>query len=279
MGGQNGSERGLVNASLHQWNILQGGNLAFSGLPDANLLIELVTLLPKTFMDMPQLSLLRRALLFGVALNLCLIVVRLSLYRPLLAMPGALRFIVEPVIGLVGCGLFTLAATSGKSVKLQEALWTATTWGIIGGALLVVHMVLESFGQHIGENSWITLAFMSITFLLWGVAGFVAARNTASAALGLLGGCWSAVVSVIVAVSFGFVLMFFDVPSLDYVGTWAEFKQSGWSDVHAFAIANSLEAGFTHLLAGLVLGSIFGAIGGGMARVWPKHPGSQLASS
>jgi hypothetical protein len=69
------------------------------------------------------------------------------------------------------------------------------------------------------------------------------------------------------AVNFGFVLMFFEVPSLDYVATWAEFKQSGWSDVHAFAIANSLEAGFTHLLAGLVLGCILGAIGGGVARI------------
>jgi hypothetical protein len=77
-------------------------------------------------------------------------------------------------------------------------------------------------------------------------------------------------VSVLAAVTFGFVLMFFEVPSLDYVATWAEFKQSGWSDVHAFAIANSLEAGFTHLLAGLVLGTIFGAIGSGMARIWLK---------
>jgi hypothetical protein len=191
-------------------------------------------------------------------------------------MPGALRFIVEPVIGLVGCGLFALAATSGKSVKLLDALWPATAWGMAGGALLVVHMVLENFGRRIGENSWITLAFMFITFLLWGVAGFVAARNTASTALGLLGGCWSAVVSVLVAVSFGFVLMFFEVPSLDYVATWAEFKQSGWRDVHAFAIANSLDAGFTHLLAGLVLGTIFGAIGGGMARILPTHPATRL---
>ena len=103
--------------------------------------------------------------------------------------------------------------------------------------------------------------------LLRGVAGFVAARNTANWALGLLGGCWCAVVSVLLAVSFGFVLMFFEVPPLDYVATWAEFRRSGWRDVHAFAIANSLDAGFTHLLAGFVLGSILGAIGGGMARI------------
>jgi hypothetical protein len=238
--------------------------------------LELVAVLAKTFVGMPSLSLLRRALLLGVAVNLCLIAVRVSLYRPLLAMPGALRFIFEPAIGLVGCGLFIHVVTSGNSPKLLDALRPATAWGLIGGALLVVHMALENFGRRIGENGLITLAFTVITFLLWGVAGFVAVRKTASTVLGLWGGCWSAVVSVLMAVSFGFVLMFFDVPSLDYVATWAEFKQSGWSDVHAFAIANSLDAGFTHLLAGLVLGYIFGAIGGGMARIRPKHAVTRL---
>lgn len=219
-----------------------------------------------------RLSLLRRALLFGVALNLCLIVLRVSLYRPLLAMPGALRFIVEPVIGLICCGLFTLAATFGRRVNLPVVLGPATFWGIVGGGVLVVHMFLENFGRHIGEDSRLTLVCMFSTFVLWGVAGFIAARNTASSALGLLGGCWSAVVSVLMGVSFGFVLMFFNIPSLDYVATWTEFKQSDWSDVQAFAIANSLEAGFTHLLVGLVLGTLFGAIGGGMARIRPRHP-------
>ncbi len=180
---------------------------------------------------MSQQSLLRYALLFGVALNLCLIVVRVSFYRPLLAMPGALHFVVEPVIGLAGYGLFAVAATSGENARRQKALYPGAAWGLVGGALLVAHLFLESFGRHRGENSWITLAFMFTTFVLWGVAGFVASRNTASTSLGLLGGCLSAVVSVLVAVSFGFGLMFFEAPSLDYVGTWPEFKQSGWHDV------------------------------------------------
>ncbi len=74
------------------------------------------------------------------------------------------------------------------------------------------------------------------------------------------------------AVSFGFVLMFLEVPSLGYVATWEEFKESGWSDVQTFAIANSLEAGFSHPLWGLALGCILGAIGGGVARILPGCP-------
>jgi len=140
----------------------------------------------------------------------------------------------------------------------------ATVWGLIGGVILVVHMILEIFGRHLGENGLLTLAIMFIAFLLWGVAGFVAARATESSCMGCLSGCWSAVVSVLIAVSFGFVLMFFEAPSLSYVATWQEFKQSGWSDVHAFAIANSLDSGFTHLLCGLVFGCI---LGGGAAHI------------
>jgi len=221
---------------------------------------------------MPRLLSFRRVLLFGVALNLCFIVVRVWSYRPLWAMPGALRFIVEPIIGLAGCGLFVVAATAGKQRERLDGLRLATAWGMAGGVLLVVHMALENFGRHVGENAGITLAFMLTTFLLWAVTGFVVARNTASILLGCRAGCWSAVVSVLLAVTFGFVLMFFDVPSLDYVAIWPEFKQSGWTDVQAFAIANTLDAGFSHLLAGLVLGSLFGVIGGGLARLWPRSP-------
>jgi hypothetical protein len=223
-------------------------------------------------------ALLRRVLILTIAVNLCLIVIRVSTYRPLLAMHGSIRFIVEPLVGLLGCGLFALAATSARCVKLPGVLRPATAWGLIGGAILVVHMALEIFGSHIGENGSITLAAMLITFLLWGVAGFVAARATASSFLGLLGGCWSAVVSVLMAVSFGFALMFFEVPSPGYVATWEVFKQSGWSDVHAFSIANSLDSGFTHLLCGLVLGSIIGAIAGGIARILPGPPVPAQAS-
>lgn len=222
---------------------------------------------------MPLRLPLRGALLFGITLNLCLIVVRVLLYRPLWAMPGAFRFVMEPVIGLVGCGLFVVAATAGERGKRLDGLRLATAWGMTGGALLVVHMALENFGRRIGENAGITLTFMFTTFLLWAVAGFLVARNTGSILLGCRGGCWSAVVSVLMAVAFGFVLMFFDVPSLDYVATWPEFKQSGWTDVQAFAIANTLDAGFSHLLAGLVLGSLCGAIGGSLGRLWPGSPG------
>jgi hypothetical protein len=112
---------------------------------------------------------------------------------------------------------------------------------------------------------------MLTTFLLWALTGFVAVRKTESLALGLLGGCWSAVLSVLMVVTCGFVLMFFEVPPVAYVATWPEFKQSGWTDVQAFAIANTLEAGFTHILAGFVMGCFFGGSGGCLGRILTKR--------
>jgi hypothetical protein len=58
-------------------------------------------------------------------------------------------------------------------------------------------------------------------------------------------------------------------PSPTYVSTWSEFKQSGWSNAHAFAIANSLEAVLSHLVIGPIAGTIFGILGVGIAKLLP----------
>jgi len=142
----------------------------------------------------------------------------------------------------------------------------ATAWGIVGGVLLVAHMALEEFGSRVGENAALTLAFMLTTFSIWGIAGYQGTYSSKRLTTGTIAGCWCATLSVLAAVSFGFAQMFSAVPPLAYVATWEEFKRSGWSDVRAFSIANSLDAGFTHLLAGFVAGSLTGSLGGVVAR-------------
>jgi len=214
----------------------------------------------------PSLLRLRFVLMMGVAVNLCLVIVRVWSYRPLLAMPGALRLVTETTVALLGCALFIALATSDRGIERQRGLWAATKWGTISGALLMTHMALENFGNRVGERGWITLTFMMTTFLLWVIVGFKTSENSIGNGLPLLAGCWSAVVGVLLALTFGFSLMFYDVSASGYVATWEEFKRSGWSDARAFAIANSLEAGFTHLLTGLVLGALCGGIGSLAAR-------------
>ncbi len=133
-------------------------------------------------------------------------------------------------------------------------------------------MTLENVGNRIGENSLVTLAFMSGGFLVWGIGGFIGTRKTGQLAGGMVAGCWSAMISVLMAVTFGLILTTANIPSPAYVSTWREFKQSGWTDAHAFAIANSFEAVLGHLLIGPIAGTLLGLLGGGMAKLVFRRP-------
>jgi hypothetical protein len=128
-------------------------------------------------------------------------------------------------------------------------------------------MALENFGGRIGENGKLTLAVMIAAFALWCVAGYRSALAGGTLGKGIASGCWAALVSILCAVTLGFLFMVFDIPPPSYVASWPEYVRSGWGDPHAFAIANSLESGFTHLLTALIVGGLLGALGGGLARL------------
>jgi hypothetical protein len=69
-------------------------------------------------------------------------------------------------------------------------------------------------------------------------------------------------------VTFGFVWEFYLItPKPEYVVTWGEFKRSGWTDVHAFTIANTLDSALSHLIVGPIVGAIFGGVAGVVTRI------------
>ncbi len=104
--------------------------------------------------------------------------------------------------------------------------------------------------------------------------------KTGSPALGILGALWAAIVCVLITITFGFVLTYTSLPRLEHVLAGdPDFVRSRWEDLHAFAIANTFGAGFSHLLGGLVVGlvvgsvgSLVGVIGGRRARSGSIHP-------
>jgi hypothetical protein len=137
----------------------------------------------------------------------------------------------------------------------------ATAIGAAGGVILSVHLALENFGARVGEDWRLTIAAMLSTFALWFASGWWAARDDSTLIAGTVVGGWTALVSVIFAITFGFIGMYFDVPSSAYVATWPEYIQKGVNDPRAFAIANTLEAATSHLATALILGSILGGAG------------------
>lgn len=136
----------------------------------------------------------------------------------------------------------------------------------------MVHMTQENF-RDLG-SVWNTIsgfALLICTFLLWGLAGFKASQRAGDLRSGALASFWSATVTMLVVVLFGFLLEFYlATPKPEYVATWGEFKRSGWTDIHAFTIANTLDSAQSHLIAGPIIGAIFGGLAGLLTRIQSK---------
>ena len=216
-------------------------------------------------------SALRLALLFAIGLNLAMIAIRVATYRPLLAMPGSLGYVLEPAGLLVAYAGIVVWATRRAGPLRQTVLEVGLRVGLLTGGLQIVHLAIEMFAPLSGSANAITLlSFMFGTFLIWGFAGFSSVRRTGSVGHGAAAGSWAAMVCMVSVLLFGFALMFSPYPRLEDVASWAEFERSRWTDVRAFAIANSLDSGISHLAIGPMVGAIFGGIAGLLERLG-KH--------
>ena len=206
-------------------------------------------------------------MILAVAVDLVL-VLRVAIVRDaLLRMPSGPNYVTKAVAPLLVYGLVFSGLAARRRLHRGAALQLGSGFGIVGGLLLTVHMGLENFGDRIGENSKVTLAFMLGTFLIWGVAGFRATQATGQWTDGAVAACWSAMVSVLTAVTFGLALLATNIPPPAYVATWPEFKQSGWTDARAFGAANCLDAVLSHLVVGPAAGVLLGSLGAGIARL------------
>ena len=199
---------------------------------------------------------MRFVLLAGIAASIAMAAIQVARYPPLLMLPGGRAFVIEPAVALLVYAAL-IAAADGPA---RQAMF-----GVIAAAVQTAHLLTENT-VHLGggRDAMVTLAFMLATFTVWGVAGYRAGRLVP----GLLAGIWSAVATMSIVVAIGFAIEFYwIVPSPAEVVTWGEFQRSGWGDVRAFTIANTLDSAFSHLLIGPIVGAVVGVIGGAIARI------------
>jgi hypothetical protein len=227
-------------------------------------------------------STIRFALLVGIALSLALMGVRVWLYRPLLVMPGGSTFVLDTALVLLLYAVLIVWATRSNAPLRRAVLRSATPVGLVAAAVEIAHLAAENiiqFGPPWEAIS--TLTFMLGTFLLWGIAGYRSARSARAIGPGAVAGFWSAIVTTAILVPFGFALEFYlAMPKPEYVVTWGEFQRSGWTDVHAFTIANTLESALEHLVEGPIIGAIFGGVAGVVTRIPGKpRPGTTIAQA
>jgi hypothetical protein len=220
---------------------------------------------------------LRAVVLAVILLNLTLIGGQLLLYRPLLAQPNALTYVLEPVIGLLAYAAVTFWITGPANPARRIALREGTVIGLIGGVLFAINLASETFLDLPAPASlFATAPFFLGTFVLWGVAGYRTARQTSSVPLGCLAAIWSAMCTILLTLTFGFSLSYVALRRLQQIlATSPEYARSGWNDLHAFAVANQFDAAFSHLLVAVVIAIIAGTagslIGTGLARRRPQR--------
>jgi hypothetical protein len=217
------------------------------------------------FGSMPAL---RTTLLLVIAVNLVMVGIRVFLDPQLLGMPGGLQSALEPAAMLTLDALIVTWATSGISPLTQAMVREGTAVGLFSGTLEVVHITLENYGHFNARlESVSTGGFLLGLLLLWSIAGYRATRSTADIGAGLLAGSWSAIVGMLMAMTYGFSQLFWGLPRLEQrnVGS-PDLLRSGWTDLHTFTIADVFEAGFKILLIGPVAGAVLGGLGAIIAR-------------
>jgi hypothetical protein len=213
---------------------------------------------------------LRRWLLVLIGCDLGLVALRAATYPAFFSMPGALSYLIAPVGVLViyAVVVVTLPFLAVRFPGAPTAVRVGTVAGLVGGALDIASNTLESLltlPQPIVALA--TLVAMLGLFLAFGVAGFLGSRGAGSFLLGVGAAVWSAVVAIVIAVTFGFLLVNTALPKLahDELGD-PDYVRSGWTDVRAFAIANTFDAGVTHLVEAPIIATALGAVGSGLGR-------------
>jgi len=215
------------------------------------------------------MSWLRGALLTLIGLNITLMALNIALYPAFFTQPNALFYLLESLASLIVYAVIAFLTTGRISSQADVASRIGLLFGLLTGCLWLVNLTLETFTNISGGAGILATApFLLGGFLLWGVAGVVAAWRTSSIGSGMLAAVWSALLCALLTVAYGWTLPLVAQARLqEGLVNDPDFLRSRWTDLHAFVLANSFDSGFSHLLGALIIGLTLGAIGA-VAAVW-----------
>ena len=212
-------------------------------------------------------STLRLVLLLVIAGNIGMAVIAMFMYPPLLTMPHSYSYILE--LGIMFLVYVPIVFWATKPSVAASTLQIATFWGVIAGLLEMVHISVENFGHLTARAETVSTGiFMGLLFLLFAVSGCRITLRNRNLISGVLCGSWSAVVCMLLVMTYGLSQLFWSFGAIEKhdMGD-PDFIRTGWTDMHAFVIADIFEACFKILLVGPMAGIIFGFLGAALARL------------
>jgi hypothetical protein len=211
----------------------------------------------------------RRAfgLLTFIAIDIAMTIIALVRYPAFFSQPGARILVVQLACALLAYSVAIVFIARTHGPYWGSILSAAIVFGILTGTLEIMNIGIENGLPFAARGPILPIGFMLTVFTLWGIAGFRTTRTLRSTRAGLLAALSSAAICMLIAVAAGFIIELWVLPpEPTFVSTWAEFKRSGWTDVRAFAIANTLDSGFTHLVIAPIIALFFGGIGSLLAQ-------------
>ena len=183
----------------------------------------------------------------------------LASYPAFFLQPGSRDLVCWLALTFAVYSFLAVRITLQTDDRSREIRTTALLFGTITACMEIAGIAMENYTQI--TSPALPIGLMLTVFSLWGIAGFLVSRRLTSIRFGLFTAAIAAGVCMLIAVAAGFLIDFsLHPPTPDSVQSWAEYKRSGWTDPHAFAIANTFESAMTHLMVAPFVALVFAGI-------------------
>jgi hypothetical protein len=197
-----------------------------------------------------------------IALNAGMAVFAIARYPALFEQHSALVYVLELIGILLLYAVLTVCLVRVRGGAWNTILTNSAVFGVITGALEMMNIGLENAAPAAARGPAVSIGFMAIVFSLWAIGGARTVYSGNSIRAGMATAILSAGICMLIAVTIGFIIEFFIAPpDPAAVSMWAEYRRSGWTDAHAFGLANTLDSAFTHLIIAPIVAMVFGGIG------------------
>jgi hypothetical protein len=211
---------------------------------------------------------LRRVFLAGVGLAVLLAGLGLLVYPTALAEWQSMLPGLAAVIIVLGAYALLGAWGTSRLERLDARLpRLAMIFGLLAAVVYAAEIVLEYMLQP-RDNTNYGLAEFGLVFLLYLLAGLVAARQTRRARNGPLAAMGAALVStllwyiVLLAITYALKGRPQQAAVFRAEGNYDDFTRSGSASFDAWLMQDFLGAGFYHLLLGPIIAAVLGTVGG-----------------
>jgi hypothetical protein len=202
------------------------------------------------------------ALFALISLNAGMAAFAIARYPALFEQHSAFVYVLELYGILLLYAVLTMYLVRVRGGTWNTILTNATIFGVLSGTLELMNIGLENAAPAATHKPVVSIGFMAVVFLLWGIGGARTVGSGHSIRAGMATAILSAGICMLLAVTAGFIVEFFIAPpDPAAVSMWPEYRRSGWTDAHAFGLANTLDSAFTHLIIGPIVAVVFGGIG------------------